>query len=81
MYYVVVWSFIRQVLTIHVLRPLAVKLGIKSRSKLDRFGEQGYASLYFTIFGSLGIVSPVLCTPLVKRRNRTDQLVAVAPFV
>ncbi|KAF8312227.1 longevity assurance proteins LAG1/LAC1 [Clavulina sp. PMI_390] len=55
LYYVIVWSFVRQSLTLHILRPLARRLGIKKSAKLDRFGEQGYALLYFSFFGSLGI--------------------------
>jgi len=54
-YYVVVFSFIRQSLTIHILRPLARIMGIRKEAKLDRFGEQGYAVVYFSFFGSLGI--------------------------
>jgi acyl-CoA-dependent ceramide synthase len=56
-YYVIVWSFVRQFLTIHVLHPIALKFGLRKRAKLDRFGEQGYALIYFSLFGSLGIVS------------------------
>lgn len=57
LYYVIVWSFVRQFLTIHVLRPIAMKFGLRKPAKLDRFGEQGYALIYFSFFGSLGIVS------------------------
>jgi len=54
-YYIIVFSFIRQFLTIHVLRPLAIKLGIQREGKLDRFGEQGYAFIYFSFFGLTGV--------------------------
>lgn len=57
LYYVIVWAFVRQFLTIHVLRPLAKRLGVTKEEKLDRFGEQGYAVIYFSFFGAMGIVS------------------------
>lgn len=56
-FYVVVFSFIRQSVTEYVLRPFAKSQGIKGESKLLRFMEQGYAFLYFSVFGSLGLVS------------------------
>ncbi|WWC71695.1 uncharacterized protein I206_105653 [Kwoniella pini CBS 10737] len=52
--HVVFWSFVRQFVTIHILRPMALSLGIKG-SKIMRFLEQGYAVFYFTIMGTLGI--------------------------
>lgn len=55
-YYVIVFSFLRQFWTIHILRPLAWKLGIKKEAKLDRFAEQGYAVVYFSTSGALGLV-------------------------
>ena len=56
-FYVVVFSCIRQSVTEYVLRPFAKSQGIKGESKLLRFMEQGYAFLYFSVFGSLGLVS------------------------
>ncbi|WWC93633.1 hypothetical protein V866_000468 [Kwoniella sp. B9012] len=53
-YYVVFWSFVRQFVTIHILRPMAIALGIKG-GKIMRFLEQGYAVFYFSILGTLGI--------------------------
>jgi len=55
LYYVIVWSFVRQFLTIHILRPLAIRMGVRKADKLARFGEQGYAVIYFSFFGSLGV--------------------------
>ncbi|WVR07408.1 hypothetical protein IAU60_004449 [Kwoniella sp. DSM 27419] len=52
--YIVFWSFVRQFVTIHILRPMAMSLGIKG-SKIMRFTEQGYAIFYFTILGSCGV--------------------------
>jgi acyl-CoA-dependent ceramide synthase len=57
-YYIVVWSFVRQSITIYICRPIARHFGIKKEAKLDRFGEQGYAFLYFLFFGAWGLVSP-----------------------
>ncbi|WOO82505.1 Sphingosine N-acyltransferase-like protein FUM17 [Vanrija pseudolonga] len=53
-YYIVVWSFVRQFVTLYVLRPLAKSLGIKG-AKIMRFTEQGYAIFYFGIMGTAGI--------------------------
>ncbi|WRT68271.1 uncharacterized protein IL334_005247 [Kwoniella shivajii] len=53
--YVVFWSFVRQFVTIHILRPMAIALGIKG-GKIMRFLEQGYAVFYFSILGTLGII-------------------------
>ncbi|KAF8973622.1 TLC domain-containing protein [Flammula alnicola] len=53
-YYVVVFSFIRQLLVIKVSRPLARYFGLKRETKVDRFGEQMYALFYFMFFGAWG---------------------------
>ncbi|KAF9513209.1 hypothetical protein BS47DRAFT_1485744 [Hydnum rufescens UP504] len=42
-YYVIVWSFVRQFLTLHILHPLAIRFGVRKSDKVVRFGEQGYA--------------------------------------
>lgn len=55
LYYIVFWSFIRQTITIHVCGPFARYFGIHKQAKLDRFGEQGYAVLYFAFFGAWGV--------------------------
>ncbi|KAF9485267.1 longevity assurance proteins LAG1/LAC1 [Pholiota conissans] len=54
MFYVVFFSFVRQTLAIRVSRPLAKYFGLRSEGKLDRFGEQMYAFLYFMVFGAWG---------------------------
>lgn len=38
-------------------RPIARHYKIKRRSTLDRFGEQGYALVYFAVMGMWGFVS------------------------
>ncbi|KDQ12730.1 hypothetical protein BOTBODRAFT_188998 [Botryobasidium botryosum FD-172 SS1] len=54
-YYIVVFSFIRQFITIHILRPFAYSQGIRKEAKLDRFAEQGYAVIYWGFFGITGV--------------------------
>ncbi|KAJ7283555.1 longevity assurance proteins LAG1 LAC1 [Mycena rebaudengoi] len=53
-YNVVFFSFIRQIITVNICRRIAKYFGIKRESKVDRFGEQGYAFVYFLIFGAWG---------------------------
>ena len=55
-YYVIVFSFIRQSLVIYFLRPLARYFGIRKDAKIERFTEQGYAILYFSCTGTVGLV-------------------------
>jgi acyl-CoA-dependent ceramide synthase len=55
-YHIVFFSFVRQLITIKVCTPIAKYFGIKKRAKIDRFGEQGYAFLYFSVFGMWGMV-------------------------
>ncbi|PCH41067.1 longevity assurance proteins LAG1/LAC1 [Wolfiporia cocos MD-104 SS10] len=54
-YYVVFWSFFRQAITLYVCQPVARWFGIRKEAKLARFGEQGYALVYFAIMGAWGI--------------------------
>ncbi|PPQ99050.1 hypothetical protein CVT24_003610 [Panaeolus cyanescens] len=53
-YYVVFFSFLRQIVTVNISRPLAKYFGLKRESKIERFGEQVYALVYFAFFGSWG---------------------------
>lgn len=55
-YYIIFWSWVRQFITIYICWPLARWFGIRKSGKLERFGEQGYAVLYFTFTGVWGIV-------------------------
>lgn len=48
------WSFIRQAITIHVLRPLAKRLRVK-KGKWMRFTEQGYTVFYMGVLSTCGI--------------------------
>ena len=60
-FYVIVWSFVRQGMTLYLFHPFARWYGIKKAAKLDRFGEQGYAITYFSLMSILGLVSSSPC--------------------
>jgi very-long-chain ceramide synthase len=62
-FYVLVWSFVRQAITLWLCLPLARWYGIKKEAKLDRFGEQGYAVIYFAFTGFWGLVRTPGCLP------------------
>ncbi|KAI0081743.1 longevity assurance proteins LAG1/LAC1 [Panus rudis PR-1116 ss-1] len=54
-YYVIFWSFVRQTITLHFLKPLGKWFGLTKEAKIDRFAEQGYATMYFTVMASWGL--------------------------
>jgi acyl-CoA-dependent ceramide synthase len=54
-YYVVFFSFVRQTVIYRVWYPIAQYLGIRKEGTLARFGEQGYAIVYFSFFGAWGL--------------------------
>ncbi|EJD01093.1 longevity assurance proteins LAG1/LAC1 [Fomitiporia mediterranea MF3/22] len=54
-YHIIVFSFIRQFVLLKIIRPMAVRLGIRKEAKLDRFGEQAYAMLYYGAMGFWGM--------------------------
>jgi hypothetical protein len=62
-YHVVFFSLVRQLIAVKTCRPIARYFGIKREAKLDRFGEQGYALVYFTVFGAWGYVGVPLHWP------------------
>lgn len=51
----VVLSFSREFLMQRVMRPIAIRAGLKSRAKQSRFMEQFYTAIYFGIFGPYGL--------------------------
>ncbi|KIM90890.1 hypothetical protein PILCRDRAFT_811387 [Piloderma croceum F 1598] len=53
-YYIIFFSFARQTITISVCRPLARYFGLNKQTKIDRYGEQGYAMVYFGVMGAWG---------------------------
>ncbi|KAJ7435278.1 longevity assurance proteins LAG1/LAC1 [Mycena latifolia] len=54
-YHVVVFSLVRQVITVNVGRHVGRFFGLVRAGKLDRFGEQAYAFVYFLVFGAWGV--------------------------
>lgn len=57
LFYIVVFSLIRQSAIRYLITPLAKQWGIKGQRKLDRFTEQGYAFLYWGTASAIGLVS------------------------
>ncbi len=57
-YYIVFWSMVRQIITLNICRPIARYFGIRKEAKIERFGEQGYAMIYFFVMGYWGYVCP-----------------------
>jgi acyl-CoA-dependent ceramide synthase len=55
-YYIIFFCFFRQSIVLYLLQPLARKLGIKKSAQVVRFGEQGYAVIYFSIFSAYGFM-------------------------
>ncbi|KAI0081744.1 TRAM1-domain-containing protein [Panus rudis PR-1116 ss-1] len=54
-YYIIFWSFVRQTITVHLLKPLGKWFGLTKEAKIDRFAEQGYAAMYFAVMASWGL--------------------------
>lgn len=54
-FYTVVLSFTREFIMQELLRPLAKKAGLRSRSKQSRFMEQLYTAIYFGCTGPWGM--------------------------
>ncbi|GAA5853510.1 hypothetical protein JCM8547_002488 [Rhodosporidiobolus lusitaniae] len=55
LFYIVVFSFLREAVTEYLVRPLARNLGLKSESKIVRFTEQGYAFVYLSASATFGL--------------------------
>ncbi|KAF8076495.1 longevity assurance proteins LAG1 LAC1 [Lyophyllum atratum] len=53
-YNIVFFSFVRQLIAVKLCKPIAKYFGLKREGKIDRFGEQGYALVYFAVFGAWG---------------------------
>ncbi|PWY99454.1 LAG1-domain-containing protein [Testicularia cyperi] len=54
-FYVIVFSFLRQSTTLYIFKPFAKWWGIKSETKQARFTEQGYAVLYWGCAAAMGL--------------------------
>jgi very-long-chain ceramide synthase len=55
LFYTIVFSFTREFCMQRLIHPLAVRCGIRGRSKQSRFMEQVYTALYFGVFGPFGL--------------------------
>ncbi len=62
LYHIIVFSFVRQFTLFNIIHPFALRLGIKRGTKLERFGEQVYALLYYGAMGVWGMVGPLKLT-------------------
>ncbi|KAF2148248.1 longevity-assurance protein 1 [Myriangium duriaei CBS 260.36] len=54
-FYTIVLTFTREFIMQRVIRPIALRWGIKSRAKQSRFMEQFYTAVYFSIMGPVGL--------------------------
>lgn len=54
-FYTIVLSFTREFIMQEMLKPAAIKVGIKKRAKQARFMEQVYTAIYFAVFGPFGL--------------------------
>jgi acyl-CoA-dependent ceramide synthase len=54
-FYTIVLTFTREFTMQRVLRPLAIKAGMRTRGKQARFMEQAYTAIYFGFLGPLGL--------------------------
>lgn len=54
-FYTVVLSFTREFVMQELLRPLALRAGIRSRARQARFMEQMYTAIYFAFLGPAGL--------------------------
>jgi very-long-chain ceramide synthase len=55
-YFIIFFSFAWQMIMILLCRPLAQYFSIRKPAKIDRYGEQGYALVYFRLMGTWGFV-------------------------
>lgn len=54
-FYTIVLSFTREFLMQRVIRPWAIRCGIRGRAKQSRFMEQAYTAMYFAVLGPFGM--------------------------
>lgn len=54
-FYMIVLSFTREFLMQRLIRPIAIRCGIRARGKQSRFMEQFYTAMYFAVFGPFGM--------------------------
>ena len=71
--YVVVFSFTRQIFVLHIFQSLARWYRIK-KSKFDRFGEQGYAIVYWGSMAVWGYVGSLFTCGFVRDADDRSSL-------
>ena len=54
-FYTIVLSFTREFLMLRVIKPMAIRCGMKTKAKQARFMEQVYTAMYFGVFGPFGL--------------------------
>jgi acyl-CoA-dependent ceramide synthase len=54
LHHIITFSFLRQSITLYILRPWALRLGINKQAKIARFMEQSYSALYYGTAGATG---------------------------
>jgi len=54
-FYTLVLTFTREFLMQRLIRPIAIRCGIRHRGKQSRFMEQFYTAIYFGLFGPFGL--------------------------
>ncbi|KAF2005774.1 LAG1-domain-containing protein [Amniculicola lignicola CBS 123094] len=54
-FYTIVLSFTREFIMQRIIRPIAIRWGIRNKAKQARFMEQFYTAVYFSIFGPFGL--------------------------
>lgn len=54
-FYTIFFTFTREFIMQRLLKPIALRYGIRSRAKQARFMEQFYTAIYFSILGPYGL--------------------------
>ncbi|ODV78238.1 acyl-CoA-dependent ceramide synthase [Suhomyces tanzawaensis NRRL Y-17324] len=54
-FYALFFTFVREFMMCCVLKPLAIRLGIRKEAKVKRFMEQTYSMFYYGVSGPLGL--------------------------
>lgn len=68
-FYVLVFSFIRQAALYYIIKPIAIRVGIRGERKLERFMEQGYAFMYWSTSSAVGLVSAVFPLGYINKQD------------
>ena len=80
-FYIIVFSLVRQTMVIYVVRPLAIKCGIRGQRKIERFTEQGYALFYWSSSSIIGLVSFQLRDSTTTREPILSRFLCAAQYV